>query len=62
LGCVDDIVPEPSGGAQEEASEAVVQLDQMLTTHLRELLDIPPEQLVAERLTKFRNIAQFYTS
>jgi acetyl-CoA carboxylase carboxyl transferase subunit alpha len=61
LGCVDEIVPEPVGGAQEDPAEAMAQLDQVLTLHLRELLDKPLEQLLSERFNKFRNIAQFYT-
>jgi acetyl-CoA carboxylase carboxyl transferase subunit alpha len=61
LGCIDAIVPEPPGGAQEDPSEAMTLLDLALGDHLRELLAKPTDQLVAERLTKYRNIAQFFT-
>jgi len=62
LGCADDIVPEPPGGAQADPGEATAQLDQALTLHLRELLSLRTDRLVAERYTKFRNIAQFYST
>jgi len=62
LGCVDDIVPEPNGGAQADPEKAYASLDRVLSRHLGELRDKPADRLVAERLLKFRNIAQFYTS
>jgi acetyl-CoA carboxylase carboxyl transferase subunit alpha len=62
LGCVDDVVPEPAGGAQDDPSAAIQLMDQVLARHLGELTVKPIDQLVQERLTKFRNIAQFYTS
>jgi acetyl-CoA carboxylase carboxyl transferase subunit alpha len=62
LGCVDDVVPEPAGGAQDDPSAAIQMMDEALARHLGELTVKPVEQLVQERLTKFRNIAQFYTS
>jgi acetyl-CoA carboxylase carboxyl transferase subunit alpha len=62
LGCVDDIVSEPGAGAHVEPEGAIAQLDQCLTQHLQELLAKPAQQLVSERQTKFRNIAQFFTS
>jgi acetyl-CoA carboxylase carboxyl transferase subunit alpha len=62
LGCVDDVVPEPAGGAQNDPAAAFGLLDRALGGHLSALKKLSPEQLVAERMTKFRNIAQFHTS
>src|SRR5246500_3118929 len=34
IGCVDDVIPEPPGGAQNDPAEAANQLDQKLAWHL----------------------------
>ena len=62
LGCVDDVVPEPAGGAQDDPAAAIELLGVALRRHLGELTVKPAEQLVKERQAKFRNIARFYTS
>src|SRR6201996_5420515 len=60
LGCVDDVVPEPPGGAQNDAAAAAVLLDEKLVYHLNQLKAMPVKDLVASRLAKFREIARFY--
>ena len=62
LGCVDDVVAEPAGGAQNDKAAAIGSLDVALTRHLAGLRSLPVAELVAARMAKFRNIAQFYTS
>lgn len=62
LGCVDDVVPEPEGGAQNDPAAAAEMLKQKLRWHLNELKSLPVDQLVSRRYDKFRNIAQFYTA
>jgi acetyl-CoA carboxylase carboxyl transferase subunit alpha len=62
LGCVDDIVPEPSGGAHSDPGAAAASLDAKLQWHLGELRAMPLEKMIERRFNKFRNIAQFYTS
>jgi acetyl-CoA carboxylase carboxyl transferase subunit alpha len=59
---VDDVVPEPLGGAHIDPQGAVALLDAKLQWHLGELQSMPVDEMVARRFTKFRNIAQFYTS
>jgi acetyl-CoA carboxylase carboxyl transferase subunit alpha len=59
LGCVDGIVKEPEGGAQNDHEQAAVLLDSALQNHLAELKKVPVEELVGSRYTKFRNMAQF---
>lgn len=62
LGCVDDIVPEPAGGAHTDAEAAAQMLDEKLQQHLGELQALSTDALLAARYDKFRNIAQFYTA
>jgi acetyl-CoA carboxylase carboxyl transferase subunit alpha len=62
LGCADDLVREPEGGAQTDAEAAAAMLAEKLRSHLSELLAMPVDEMVRARQQKFRNIAQFYTS
>ncbi len=61
LGCVDDIIPEPPGGAQEDPAAAAVLLDESLDRHLSALQALTPAERLEQRRAKWRNIAQFYT-
>ena len=61
LGCVDEIISEPPGGAHLDHEVGAGLLGSALSRHLAELKSIPIDQLVAARQQKFRNIAQFYT-
>lgn len=61
LGCVDEIISEPPGGAHTDHETGAGLLGQALTRHLNQLNAIPIDELVAQRQKKFRNIAQFYT-
>jgi acetyl-CoA carboxylase carboxyl transferase subunit alpha len=61
LGCVDEIVPEPPGGAHTDREASIALLGDVLKKHLAELMAMPLDTLVAARQRKFRNIAQFYT-
>ena len=60
LGCIDDIVPEPEGGAHRDYEAAANLLDVSLQKHLSELKKVPPADLLASRYKKFRNMAQFF--
>jgi len=62
LGCVDDLVPEPSGGAHTDPEAAAAMLGEKLRRHLSEVRAVPVDEMVRSRQQKFRNIAQFYTS
>lgn len=62
LGCVDDIVPEPDGGAHTDLAGAAEVLSEKLRWHLNELKSLSVDELVRRRYDKFRNIAQFYTT
>jgi acetyl-CoA carboxylase carboxyl transferase subunit alpha len=60
LGCIDDIVPEPEGGAHRDHEAAANLLDASLQKHYAELKKLPASELVASRYNKFRNMAQFF--
>ena len=60
LGCIDDIVPEPEGGAHRDHEAAAALLDSSWQKHFAELNKIPPAELLVSRYNKFRNIAQFF--
>jgi len=60
LGVVDDIVPEPKGGAHTDPEAAVALLDAALLRYFEELRRLPVEDLLAFRYKKFRDMAQFF--
>jgi len=53
LGVVDEIVPEPGGGAHADPEAAAGALDQVLGEHLEDLADADPDELVRRRREKF---------
>jgi acetyl-CoA carboxylase carboxyl transferase subunit alpha len=59
---IDDVVPEPPGGAHNDWDAAARMLDEKLQWHLGELRRLTPDELVQSRYDKFRNMAQFFTS
>ena len=61
LDCVDDIVPEPEGGAHTDPAASAAFLAEKLRYHLGELTSLPLDELLRRRYDKFRNIAQFYS-
>jgi acetyl-CoA carboxylase carboxyl transferase subunit alpha len=60
LKLIDDVVPEPEGGAHTDHEAAAALLDVAIGKHLAELRKMPISELVASRYNKFRNIAQYY--
>lgn len=61
LGCIDEIVPEPQGGAHNDRESAIAQLGSALKKRLADLQGISLEVLVAKRQQRFRNMGQFYS-
>jgi acetyl-CoA carboxylase carboxyl transferase subunit alpha len=55
---IDDIVPEPLGGAHQNPVEAAATLKQYLLKHLNELLEYSPEGLVEQRYQRFRAMTE----
>jgi acetyl-CoA carboxylase carboxyl transferase subunit alpha len=60
LGCVDDIIPEPPGGAHTDHARAAELLDIALQKHLAALKGRPARELLDTRYQKFRKMAQFF--
>jgi acetyl-CoA carboxylase carboxyl transferase subunit alpha len=60
LGVIDDIVPEPEGGAHRDHEAAAALLDATLLNHYTQLKKIPAKELLLSRYNKFRKMAQFF--
>ena len=60
LGIVDDIVPEPEGGAHTDHEAAARLLDEVLDRQLVTLTNQPIKELLEARYEKFRNMGQFF--
>jgi acetyl-CoA carboxylase carboxyl transferase subunit alpha len=58
LGVIDDIIPEPVGGAHRSPREMSNSLKTHLIRYLRELNGLPSEQLLANRYEKFRRMGE----
>jgi acetyl-CoA carboxylase carboxyl transferase subunit alpha len=60
LGIVDEIVPEPEGGAHNDHEAAARFLDDVLDRQLVTLTNQPIRELVQARYEKFRKMGQFF--
>lgn len=60
LGLVDEIVPEPEGGAHNDPEQAAKLLSPILQSQLQQLMSVPTRELVDQRYDKFRNMGQFF--
>jgi acetyl-CoA carboxylase carboxyl transferase subunit alpha len=56
LGIVDEVVPEPIGGAHRDARAICDRVAKTLANHLYSLVDLPTDQLLAQRDQKFRKM------
>lgn len=59
LRVIDDIIPEPDGGAHREPHEMGRILQRYLLRYLRELKAIPTEELLERRYQKYRRMGVF---
>jgi acetyl-CoA carboxylase carboxyl transferase subunit alpha len=62
LGIIDEIVPEPEGGAHLDYEASAAFLDAVLDRSLRDLLALTPSALLEHRYEKFRRMGQFFES
>lgn len=58
LGVVDEVVPEPLGGAHLDPDRAAAALHEALTRHLREVRGLPPEERRRRRYDKYRRMGR----
>jgi acetyl-CoA carboxylase carboxyl transferase subunit alpha len=59
LGLVDEVVPEPLGGAHTDPDKTAEILQGVLLRHLEQLLAMPPADRLKQRYAKFRNFGHF---
>jgi acetyl-CoA carboxylase carboxyl transferase subunit alpha len=59
LGVIDDVIPEPLGGAHRDPREMGKTLKSYLIRYLRELRSVPADQLLDNRYRKFRSMGVF---
>ncbi len=55
---IDDVIPEPIGGAHHDHEQAADQLKQFLEKHLTELEQLSPEELIEQRYQRFRAMTE----
>lgn len=59
LGAVDDVIEEPLGGAHRDHHQMAARLKMYLLKTLRELVEMPADELLAARYEKFRLMGNF---
>ena len=59
LGVVDEVVPEPEGGAHRDHDLAAANLGTALRRNLKRALETPIDELLKKRYAKFRKLGNF---
>lgn len=59
LGVIDEVIPEPAGGAHTNHEATATSLQEALVKHYEELRKLKPEKLVRRRREKFLKMGQF---
>jgi acetyl-CoA carboxylase carboxyl transferase subunit alpha len=59
FGVIDEIVPEPLGGAQRDPDAVAESLKEALISRLKTLMETPVDKLLRNRFEKFRGIGQW---
>lgn len=59
MGAIDEVVPEPLGGAHRNHRQMAVTLKGALLKHLKSLASIPPDDLLEQRYRRFRRLGVF---
>ncbi|MCX6955427.1 MAG: acetyl-CoA carboxylase carboxyltransferase subunit alpha [Verrucomicrobia bacterium] len=59
LGVVDEVVPEPSGGAHNDPAQAAAALKYSLHKHLNDLRALDPEKLLDTRYDRYRHLGVY---
>jgi acetyl-CoA carboxylase carboxyl transferase subunit alpha len=62
LEVVDEIVPEPPGGAHADGAGAAAAVGEAVERNLRDVLDLTPEERRERRYRKFRAMGRFETA
>jgi acetyl-CoA carboxylase carboxyl transferase subunit alpha len=56
---IDEIIPEPPGGAHADPAGAAAAVGEALERHLREVADLTPEERRERRYRKFRAMGRY---
>ena len=56
---VDEIVPEPLGGAHRDPQKMAAALKEVIKRHLQELQSLPLEKLLEQRYNKYRQMGEY---
>lgn len=56
LGVIDEVIPEPLGGAHRDPERVGQSIKEALTRHLAELDSLGPKELVEDRLSRYRKL------
>jgi acetyl-CoA carboxylase carboxyl transferase subunit alpha len=59
LGIIEEILPEPLGGAHRNFSKMSITLEDALDRHLRDLSHMTGEQLIEQRYQRYRKLGDF---
>ena len=62
FGIVDEIIPEPPGGAHRDAEIVAANLKKTILKYLKQLSSFSTEELLNNRYEKFRKIGEFITA
>jgi len=62
LGVIDDVIEEPLGGAHRDHHQMASRLKMFLTRSIRELEQLPHDELLVKRYEKFRRMGVFLES
>ena len=60
LGAIDEVVPEPAGGAHKNQKTACANVKKAVLAAIKELKKLTPEELVEARYAKTRSYGNFY--
>jgi len=59
LGVIDEIIPEPSGGAHNNHEATAQSLKEAVLKHIRKLTPLSPQKIIAHRFEKFSAMGKF---
>jgi len=62
FGVIEEIIPEPQGGAHRDKAAQAESIKEALWRHLRELSKLTPDELREDRYRKFRKVGRFGTA
>ena len=59
LGVIDEVIPEPLGGAHKNLEETASALKESLVHHLNDLLQVSTDELLSARYQRYRNAGRY---